>query len=104
MLTIEKNDIISLLTSFKNSLEKDGFTSNNLDLIDTAIEKINNNYPIRTEINIVYQNFLTLNLVEKKALSIESKNILNQLKELATAGSVWSKINDLMTTNTWLGR
>lgn len=104
MLTTEKNNIISLLTSFKNSLEKDGFTSDNLDLIDTAIEKINNNYPIRMEINVVYQNFLTLNLVEKKALSIESKNILNQLKELANTGSIWSKINDLMTTNTWLGR
>ena len=104
MLTVKKDDVLLLLKSFKYSLEADGFSNSDLNFIDMAGEKIKNNYTIRTEVNVVYQNFFTLNLIEKKSLSKETKELLYQLKKISNSGSIWTKINDLMTTNTWLGR
>ena len=46
-----------MLKSFKYSLEADGFSNSDLNFIDIASEKIKNNYTIRTEVNVVYQNF-----------------------------------------------
>jgi len=76
LLTVKKDDVLLLLKSFKYSLEADGFSNSDLNFIDIASEKIKNNYTIRTEVNVVYQNFFTLNLIEISSSSVDNFSLL----------------------------
>lgn len=103
-MLINKNDALLLLKSFEDGLKKDGFSTSEINFINTARNKIKNNYSVRKEVSIIYQQFCTLNLIEKKVLSRETKEILYQLKKITYSGSIWTKMNDLMTANNWPGR
>lgn len=97
-----ETEILTFLAELRSALASDG-ASYSLNIIDTAVAKIKQGYPLRTELRVIQQNLATMQLGEKLTFSKKTKTLLEQLAELANSGSLFEKINDLMTTNTWPG-
>ncbi|MEE0260452.1 MAG: hypothetical protein U0H59_01350 [Ligilactobacillus animalis] len=43
-------------------------------------------------------------MAEKNRISPKSERLLKQIDDFSRSRSIWSKINDLMTAKTWLGK
>jgi len=100
----KKGEIITLLAKLKDSLIADGFSEYSLNIVSEASRKIEKGHPIYTEARVVYQNLMTASLAEKNRISPKSERLLKQIDDFSRSRSIWSKINDLMTANTWLGK
>lgn len=103
-MKLKDDEVLRLLSQLRSSLAKDNFSNYSLHVIDEATQKIKKGYPLRTEIRVIHQNLATMSLTEKSKPSKESKKLLKTLEEVANSGSIWDKMNDLMTVNTWPGK
>lgn len=97
-----ETEILAFLAELRLALASDG-ANYSLNIIDTAVAKIKQGHPLRTELRVIQQNLATMQLGEKVVFSKQTKALLKQLATLANSGSLFEKINDLMTTNTWPG-
>lgn len=97
-----KTEILAFLAELRLALASDG-ANYSLNIIDIAVTKIKQGQPLRTELRVIQQNLATMQLGEKVVFSKKTKALLKQLAELANSGSLFEKMNDLMTTNTWPG-